>query len=46
MCIFLCAVLFHNFVTCCVMHVTCMDNVDRIRGDNEAMHSSIRREWE
>jgi len=26
------------------MHVTCMDHVERIRGDGEAMHASVRRE--
>jgi len=26
------------------MHVTCMDRVERTRGDGEAMHASFRRE--
>jgi len=27
-----------------IMHVTCMDRVERTRGDGEAMHASVMRE--
>jgi len=43
---FFCAPLCPKFGSCCVMHVTGTDPVDRNKGDIGAMHASARRERE